>query len=223
MQHFKVLQKWADYLVKNGLDPASQLQTDDFSGPIKSSANLALKAVVGVGAMSKIAEAVGNDAEVGRYRGTAKSMAGEWVKRAQSKQGNHLTLAYAQDPTWSLKYNAFADRVLGLDLIPPSITHEEGLFYAARANPYGIPLDNRNTYTKTDWEFWTAAATDNPDVRRLIIDDVFRFVNESPSRVAFSDWYDTVTGKRIGFMARPVIGGVFSLLVLKPRHVAAQP
>ncbi|WP_299092495.1 DUF5127 domain-containing protein [uncultured Metabacillus sp.] len=35
------------------------------------------------------------------------------------------------------------------------------------------------------------------------------FLNESPSRVPFTDWYDTITGKQINFQNRSVVGGLF--------------
>jgi hypothetical protein len=120
---------------------------------------------------------------------------------------------------WSLKYNAFPDRVLGLNLIPQAILQEEAKFYKANLNPFGIPLDIRHTYTKTDWEIWTAASTDDPELRQDFIDGIYKFANTSSFRGAFTDWYDTVSGQQQGFVARPAIGGVFAILdrtALKP-------
>ena len=44
------------------------------------------------------------------------------------------------------------------------------------------------------------------------MDSVYEFANTSNFRGAFTDWYDTVTGQQVGFVARPVIGGVFAIL-----------
>ena len=49
--HYRIFKQWADYLVANALDPVMQNQTDDFTGFIAHSANLALKGILAVGAM----------------------------------------------------------------------------------------------------------------------------------------------------------------------------
>ncbi len=212
-KHYAILKQWAQYEVVNGLDPAYQNQTDDFTGFIKSSANLALKAVLGVGAMGQIAQRAGNVADAKYFSQEAHKLIDGWVKRATSTTGPHLVLAYGQPNTWSLKYNAFPDKALRLNLIPRSVLAMDSAWYLKQLQPFGIPLDLRHTYTKTDWEMWTAAATDNPEVRAQIIAAIYRFANTSNFRGAFTDWYDTVSGQQVGFVARPVIGGLFSLLV----------
>ena len=120
---------------------------------------------------------------------------------------------------WSLKYNAFPDKILGLNLIPQSVLKEEAAFYKANLKPFGVPLDIRHDYTKTDWEIWTAASTDDPALRQDFVDGIYKFANTSSFRGAFTDWYDAVSGQRTGFVARPAIGGVFAILdrtALKP-------
>jgi hypothetical protein len=86
------------------------------------------------------------------------------------------------------------------------------MWYTSKANAVGVPLDPRHTYTKTDWELWTAAAVDDAALRSRFIDAVYDFATTSTARVPFSDWYDTVSGQQVGFQARPVVGGMFTLL-----------
>ncbi|WP_322987260.1 glutaminase family protein [Phaeacidiphilus oryzae] len=212
--HYKILKQWADYLVGNALDPGNQNQTDDFTGWIAHSANLALKGILGIGAMSQVATAAGNAADSASYLSTAKSYITQWVSKAQDTGGDHLKLAYDQPGTWSLKYNGYPDRLLGLGLIPEKVAAEEAAWYLGQANQFGIPLDIRHSYTKGDWEMWTAAWLHAYPVRDRLIGTLYEFLNTSSSRVPFTDWYDTVGDRQNGFQARPVVGGIFALLSL---------
>jgi len=210
--HYRILKQWADYLVPNTLDPANQNQTDDFTGFIAHSSNLALKGILGVGAMGQIASFAGNTGDAQYYSGQASGLIGQWVTKSQDSSNQHLKLAYGQDGTWSLKYNAFPDKLLGLNLVPTSVLQEEASWYRGKENQYGIPLDIRHSYTKADWEMWTAASTSDAGLRQFFVDSLFQFANTTSSRVPFTDWYDTVADTQNGFQARPVIGGLFSIL-----------
>src|SRR5262249_7928479 len=135
--------------------------------------------------------------------------------------GAHLVLKYDQPTSWSLKYNALYDRILGMGLIPASVLAQEASWYRASANAIGVPLDPRHAYTKTDWEVWTAASIDDAAVRGKLIDAVYTFATTSTARVPFSDWYDTVTGQQVGFQARPVAGGMFALLAKQGKPIVS--
>ena len=166
--HYKILKQWADYLVQNALDPGFQNQTDDFTGFIAHSSNLALKGILAIGAMGQIATFAGNTADASYYQSTASSYISQWVTKSQDSSGKHLKLAYDQDGTWSLKYNAFPDKLLGLNLIPAAVLAEEAAWYAQQENPFGIPLDIRHTYTKADGCIDGRCGT-APVLRRLVI------------------------------------------------------
>ncbi|MFC0433854.1 glutaminase family protein [Kutzneria buriramensis] len=216
--HYAILKQWADYLVDNALDPGYQNQTDDFTGFIAHSSNLALKGIVAIGAMSKLATAAGNSADAARYLAVARDYIAQWQTKATDTTGQ-LKLAYDRPGTWSLKYNGFADALLGLNLVPAAVTAEEGAWYLAHRNQFGVPLDPRHSYTKADWVLWTAAwQHDHPQVRDALIEGVYNFVTTSASRVPFTDWYDTISARQAGFQARPVVGGIFSLLALPGKH-----
>ncbi|MGQ5661406.1 glutaminase domain-containing protein [Streptomyces sp. ECR2.10] len=213
--HYTILKQWADYLVDNALDPGYQNQTDDFTGFIAHSANLALKGILAIGAMGRIATAAGNSSDSSRYGGTARDYIGQWVDKAQDTGNDHLRLAYDQPGTWSLKYNGYPDSLLGLNLVPRDVAHKEGDWYLAQANQFGVPLDPRHSYTKGDWEMWTAAWLRDHPVSDVLISALYRFAHTSPSRVPFTDWYDTAANTQSGFQSRPVVGGVFALLSLR--------
>lgn len=213
--HYPILTQWADYLVANALDPDNQNQTDDFTGFIAHSVNLALKGIVGIAAMGKIARAAGKAADGTHYASTARSYIAQWRTKATDTGGDHLKIAYDQAGTWSLKYNGYADALLGTGLVPKAVAAKEAAWYLSRANTYGVPLDLRHTYTKADWELWTAAwLRDHREIRDVLIESAYLFATTTGSRVPFSDWYDTTTGRQQGFQDRPVVGGMFALLTL---------
>jgi hypothetical protein len=101
------------------------------------------------------------------------------------------------------------DKILGLGLFPDEVLRTEMDFYKKTQNIYGLPLDNRKTYTKLDWIIWTASLTQDRADFEALVAPVFKFLNEGPSRSPMTDWYETISGKKVGFTARPVVGGVF--------------
>ena len=114
---------------------------------------------------------------------------------------------------WSMKYNLLWDKVLGLGLLPDAFYTAELASYLPRINTYGLPLDSRADYTKSDWICWVAAMSRDPAVRQALIAPIARTLRETTTRVPFSDWYDTKTGRYEHFIARSVQGGIYALLL----------
>lgn len=115
-----------------------------------------------------------------------------------------------------LLYNLYADALLSLDFVPSSVYEMQSTFYPTVAAEYGVPLDTRHTYTKTDWEMW-AAAIATPSTRKMLHEKIARWINETHTYRAMTDLYDTINGSypSIQFIARPVLGGSFALLALQ--------
>ncbi|WP_286860821.1 glutaminase family protein [Proteiniphilum sp. UBA5510] len=206
-KHWEVLTTWTDYLVKEGLDPANQLCTDDFAGHFAHNANLSVKAIMGIASYGRLAGMLGKTDISNRYMSIARDMAKEWEKMAND--GDHYKLTFDRSDTWSQKYNLVWDKLLGFNIFDPQIAVKEMAYYRTKLNKFGLPLDNRATYTKSDWIMWTATLTGDRDDFNALVDLVYKYANETPSRVPLSDWHDTVTAERMNFKARSVVGGYF--------------
>lgn len=206
-KHWTALTTWADYLITNGLDPANQLCTDDFAGHLAHNTNLSIKAIMGIASYGKLAESLGKTAEATKYTNEAKRMAAEWLKMADD--GDHYKLTFDQSGTWSQKYNLVWDKLLGFNLFPEDLAKKELAYYLTRQEKFGLPLDSRRTYTKSDWIIWTSTLAEDRDTFNKLIDPVHDYVTNTPDRVPNSDWYETTDAKQVGFQARSVVGGYY--------------
>ncbi|MEC0127696.1 glutaminase family protein [Paenibacillus pabuli] len=211
--HWEPLTRWADYLLQNGLDPVNQLCTDDFAGHLAHNTNLSIKAILGIAAYSYLCEKLGLQ-EGAKYLEEARNMAQEWVSMADA--GDHYKLTF-DSPTdsWSMKYNLVWDHLLDLHLFPKEIAAKELAYYTNKQNRYGLPLDSRETYTKSDWLVWCASMSSTQAQFESFISPLWDFMNETSSRVPVTDWYDTITAKQMNFQNRSVVGGFFIQLLMQ--------
>ncbi|MCC7493281.1 MAG: DUF4965 domain-containing protein [Fimbriimonadaceae bacterium] len=209
--HWRVLTTWAEYLKEFGFDPGKQLCTDDFAGHLAHNANLSVKAQVALAGYARLCELLGQTAAASEYRKLAEEGVAKW--EAAARDGEHYRLAFDQPGTWSQKYNLVWDKLLDLKLFPPAVAAREVAFYLTQQNRYGLPLDNRSGFTKADWIIWSATLAERPEDWHALVDPVFAFANESPSRVPLTDWYWTADARQRGFQARTVVGGLFIKLL----------
>ena len=210
-KYWKTLKTWTDYLVENGLDPENQLCTDDFAGHLAHNANLSLKAIMGVTGFALMCKQKGDEESYNYYFGKAQEMATEWVKLA--KDGNHYKLAFDKPGTWSQKYNMIWDKVWQTKLFPDAVYKQEMVYYNGKVKTYGLPLDNRSIYTKSDWISWTACLGTQAQFTTHM-DRLYKYANETKSRVPLSDWYYTDSGNSVAFIGRSVVGGHWMKVLL---------
>ncbi len=222
-KYWPLLTKWADYLVANGLDPENQLCSADMFGHLPHCANLALKAIIGIGGCAQMCTMLGKDADGRKYMAIARDYAAKWCRMAADE--GRTRLAYHLPGTWGMKHNLVWQDVLGLDLIPQAVVDAEIAWYLKVQKKYGLPVDNRTETSLIDWAVWSIAPARNKTDFEALVEPLFKYAHETPSRVPLSDWFVTTTGAQQGFQARPVVGGVFVRMLANPEVRArwAQP
>jgi len=243
---YKLWKQWTGYLVREALIPSNQLSTDDFAGWLANQTNLALKGIIGIRAMSEIAEVVGETEDAKYYRNVSETYIKKWQEDfAISRDGTHAKLAYTWFGSWTTLYNLFADSLLCFHLPPGSALEQvpngqkplaeldsassrtffvdekvykiQSDWYHNVRQKYGLPLDSRHLYAKSDWEFF-AVAVASKSVREEIVQSIALWVNETSTDKPLTDLYDTEGDggfPGIAFKARPVVGGHFAFLALE--------
>ena len=218
-KHYKILAQWTQYLIEEALIPADQISTDDFAGSLANQTNLALKGIIGIGAMAQIANLTGHNADARNYSSIAHSYIDQWqvLGIAHDAHPPHTTLNYGANGTHGLLYNLYGDALLGLDLVPQSVYDMQSEFYPTVADEYGVPLDTRHQYTKSDWEMF-AAAIASENTRHNLMGLLANWIRETPTNAPLTDLYDAQTGNwpidSGYFAARPVVGGHFAILAI---------
>jgi hypothetical protein len=104
--------QWTSYLVDYSLRPHNQLSTDDFAGWLALQTNLALKGIVGIKAMSELANIMGKEKDVEYYRNISSVYIEKWEEYGMSRDGGRAKLAYDWHGSWTTLYSLYADAIL---------------------------------------------------------------------------------------------------------------
>ncbi len=211
-ENMDLLEAWVKYLIANGYDPENQLCTDDFAGHLAHNCNLSLKAIMGITGLALIYRMLGRNEDADKLMEEAKKMADSFIARASNGDGS-FRLAYDRPGTWSMKYNAVWDKLWGTGIFDPMVMQSEFASYRKHINPYGMPLDNRSDYTKSDWLIWTGTLAREKDDFIDYVTPLWKNYHHTESRVPATDWYFTTTSIQRGFQHRTVVGGHFMKLL----------
>ncbi len=219
-ENFDLLEKWANYLLENGLFPKDQLCTDDFGGHIKGSINLSAKTIVALEAFSRVCYMLGKNKIGERFGKYALEFAHAWDSLAWDKNKTHTKLSFDDnDHSFSLKYNIAFSLLMDTNLFDKDSLNREFEYYLSKVDKYGVPLDNRNTYTKSDWMIWICLFSKDLEKQKIIIKTLYNYLKQTPNRVPFGDWYDTKSAKQLEFQNRTVQGGLFMLLLAEEQKL----
>ena len=230
--YMPMLRKWADELVRTSLFPADQLCTDDFTGRLPNNTNLGQKGIVAIRAYAELCSLMGVEGvDCKSYSATADRYATTWEQYAYSDEiAPHYMMSYNPVPgvtdSWSFKYNLLWQRLLKLagPFDFDKIAKIETDYYLRNLKEYGVPMDPRHTYVKSDWLSWVAAMMPDDTGFHKLITALYRYYNETESRQPLTDLYDTVTAKQtyaLSFIARPVMGGLYAKMLLSPKKSTA--
>ncbi|GAB1195206.1 hypothetical protein APSETT444_004461 [Aspergillus pseudonomiae] len=216
-----IMRPYADYLVDNGVDIAEQLSSNDAAGPLANETNLAIKAAVGI-------KAFGQLTGLTEYSRIGKERADLFFNQRLGTDGQktHFVLQYPDKPaSWKIPYNLYPDVLLDLGTFPPEVHHMSNTFFKSVRGEYGVPLDSRQDWAKSDWNIWLAATFDL-DTRDEFVEDLWTFMTNGKHNWPFSDRYVATSaqganpGVPILCRARPTVGGHFALMALNgPRSL----
>ncbi|MBO5200926.1 MAG: DUF4965 domain-containing protein [Clostridia bacterium] len=210
--YMDTVREWSRYLIKYGLDPENQLCTDDFAGHLAHNVNLSIKAVMGIAGYARILERLGETAEADKMMATAREYAASIMERAKNSDGSYR-LAFDRPETFSLKYNSVWDKLWGTGLFTEEFYKGEIARYKKELLPYGVPLDSRERYTKSDWLVWAACLAEDKEDFEILTASLWSAYNTMRTFVPMTDWYYCDTSHMKGFRHRTVQGGLFIKLM----------
>lgn len=210
-QNIDLLGRWAKYLLEQGVELDHQLCTDDFAGASSKNVNLAIKSCIAIRCYHEISKILNIDTTT-NYKGKAFENAKKLCKL--SDKNGYLNFSIDDDDTWSLKYNLVWDLVFKFDLFDESILKNESSKYNQEMKKYGVPLDYRNVFTKTDWLIWASCLDKKGENIKTFSECLARFLKETPDRCCFTDCIMTDSGKKWGMEHRSVQGGLWMPLLI---------
>ncbi|KIM38969.1 hypothetical protein M413DRAFT_447329 [Hebeloma cylindrosporum] len=218
-RYYNLLKQWADYLVTNTLHP-SGYETDDDGLRYPDMSNLAVKGIIAISAMSKLAKALEKpNAEIDMYKNKAASLASEWEKLAVSTSG-FVTSTYGDSSNWIMPYHLYSAKLIASDIISDTVFTNQQKYYETQipqAGLYGLPYDSHNAQrVRSQWLMFTAGTIADKTTRDAFISMVHAHAFSNASDAPFPGMYNAQSGKTFSLSgpSSPVQGSMFALLAL---------
>ncbi|KZS93132.1 DUF1793-domain-containing protein [Sistotremastrum niveocremeum HHB9708] len=215
VNYYDTLKGLADYLVDNALYPGNQMSTDmAFLPRAPNSTLLSLKGIIAIKAMAEVRSALNITDTEPSYSDIASSYISQWQQLAIDSKGDLLS-SYDNLTSSTLGYDLYPDLLLGTNLVSSDL-------YSSLTTPtkwtqtdYGVTLDSTLPgMAKVDWTLFLAATAGDLSTRSLLISLVHNYLSAGQSHVPFGDFYNIYNGESRQWQARPVVGGLFSILAL---------
>ena len=89
------------------------------------------------------------------------------------------------------------DKIWNTGLFQESFYKGELARYKKELLPYGVPLDSREKYTKSDWLVWAASLSDDPQDFALLVHSLWSAYNTMRTWAPMTDW-EISLGKELG-------------------------
>ncbi|KAK7548174.1 glutaminase [Phyllosticta paracitricarpa] len=220
--HAALFQKYADYLVDNGLYPTNQLSTNDGLGAFTNMTNLGVKAAVGLTAYGKLTwqanyTSTGQEFAQAIWGGNETTSDGLGSEVDATTGQSYFTTTYS-DSSWFLVFNVYPDVLFSLSTFPNATYSATSAFYPTVRGAAGVAIDGAVDWGKTDWQIWTAATVE-ADAQAMFVNDLYAFIANGKNTEPFGDRYwaagESVGETAQGFRGRPTLGGHFAIAVLK--------
>lgn len=204
--YLQPLQRYADYLVENGLYPPSQRSSVDSIGPTPNQTVLAIYSAIGLtsfGALSGMKN----------YTDKGKEYAPLIIDMGVSSDGSHVKAHYNDsDSSWISTYPFAFDVMLGLNTFNESILKTQSDWYSERIHPYGMQFYDGVDYTVAELSLW-CAATSSDEVRGKLIGAIHHELTSGANVVVGPTQWNVTggvgEGKWFFSTAKSIVGSYF--------------
>ena len=206
--YLPALQKYADYLVANGLYPASQKSSTDSIGATPNQTVLAIYSAIGLTSFGALSGQK-------NYTDKGKEFAPLILEMGTDTMNTHI-LAHYHDPdsSWVSTYPFAFDKMLGLNTFNSATYAQQSAWYETELHPYGMPFYSGVDYTVAEAALW-CAATSSDQVRDALINGIHMMLtsnlNDVPGPTQWNVtganegvWFLSTTKSNVGSYFMPV-------------------